>query len=536
MSPFQYLPKTRVTFVKLDKSLLSNIRTDQAQLLLEETTLPTDDLSRDRPTQNFSTLTGDDLAGENALAGGARSHNMAPVSHLKVGQKLAIGSCALLILSMCVFWLVTNQTIENILRQQADSLGNALARQTAILATELVLANDLISMNVLLSQLTRDTAISQAAILSIDDQVIAISGASLSAPDEAQSGSADLFGSYVAPIALQDSLAGYVRIHLDQRYIDQGVTRNFLFMLIALVLLVLTGISVTLALAQHFVTFPLRMLIASMHSVRRGEPEPCPYGERGDEVGALIRNYNRLIYDLEDPEIRQAVFGEEPEPAAIAQTPPAYGRPGTTVVSVLHLSISNYRSALHEHDPVETVELINTYYFYIHKVAQLYNGNIEKCAGDEILLTFGTVQSDDDHSFHAVCAALLFLQLASTLGRELEAQSLPSLQFRAGLHCGELLTGIISSLEQKSYTVAGENLELTRQICHEGPIGTLLISESVYLQAEAQSRLITEEFNEIVDDTTGEFIKTWLVDEPMANYKALLSRQVEHLLAQEMNV
>ena len=63
-----------------------------------------------------------------------------------------------------------------------------------------------------------------------------------------------------------------------------------------------------------------------------------------------------------------------------------------------------------------------------------------------------------------------------------------------------------------------------------------MISESVYLQAEAQSRLITEEFNEIVDDTTGKFIKTWLVDEPMANYKALLSRQVEHLLAQEMNV
>ncbi len=474
-----------------------------------------------------------------AAAGEARSHYSQPVSQLRVGQKLAIASCILLILSMCVFWLVTNQTTENILRQQADSLGNTLARQTAILATELVLANDLISMNVLLSQLTRDAAISQAAILSIDDQVIAISGAALSDPDGAQTGNTDLFGSYVAPIALQDSLAGYVRIHLDQRYIEQGVTRNFLFMLIALLLLALTGISVTLALAQHFVTFPLRMLSASIHSVRRGEPEPCPYGERGDEVGALIRNYNRLIYDLEDPETRQAIFGDEPEPSAVAQTPPAYQKPGSTVVSILHLNISNYRSALHQHDPVETVELINTYYFYIHKVAQLYNGNLEKCAGDEILLTFGAAQSDEDHSFHAICAALLFLQLADTLGRELEAQALPSLQFRAGLHCGELLTGVISSLEQKNYTVAGENLALARQICEEGPIGTLLISEAVYVQADAGNRLITEEFNEIVEDTahtTGEFIKTWLVDEPMANYKALLSRQVEHLLAQEMVV
>ncbi|MDO8272100.1 MAG: adenylate/guanylate cyclase domain-containing protein [Gammaproteobacteria bacterium] len=492
-------------------------------------------MSSDRHAQNSSALADEELSG-GSIAGGARSHHVQPVSHLRVGQKLAIASCVLMILSMCVFWLVTNQTTENILRQQADSLGNSLARQTAILATELVLANDLISMNVLLSQLTREAAISQAAILSIDDQVIAISGAAVSDPDGAQTSRTDLFGSYVAPIALQDSLAGYVRIHLDQRYIEQGVTRNFLFMLIALLLLALTGISVTLALAQHFVTFPLRMLSASMHSVRRGEPEPCPYGERGDEVGALIRNYNRLIYDLEDPETRQAIFGEEPEPIAIAQTPPAYRKPGSTIVSILHLNISNYRSALHQHDPVETVELINTYYFYIHKVAQLYNGNIEKCAGDEILLTFGAAQSDEDHSFHAVCAALLFLQLADTLSRELEAQSLPSLQFRAGLHCGELLTGVISSLEQKSYTVAGENLALARQICEEGPIGTLLISEAVYVQADADNRLITEEFNEIVDDTTGEFIKTWLVDEPMANYKSLLSRQVEHLLAQEMDV
>ena len=499
--------------------------------------MQTDNISTKRPARDFSALADEERSG-GSIAGGARSHSYysQPVSQLRVGQKLAIASCVLMILSMCVFWLVTNQTTENILRQQADSLGNSLARQTAILATELVLANDLISMNVLLSQLTREAAISQAAILSIDDQVIAISGAAVSDPDGAQTSRTDLFGSYVAPIALQDSLAGYVRIHLDQRYIEQGVTRNFLFMLIALLLLALTGISVTLALAQHFVTFPLRMLSASMHSVRRGEPEPCPYGERGDEVGALIRNYNRLIYDLEDAETRQAIFGEEPEPTAIAQTPPAYRKPGSTIVSILHLNISNYRSALHQHDPVETVELINTYYFYIHKVAQLYNGNIEKCAGDEILLTFGAAQSDEDHSFHAVCAALLFLQLADTLSRELEAQSLPSLQFRAGLHCGELLTGVISSLEQKSYTVAGENLALARQICEEGPIGTLLISEAVYVQADADNRLITEEFNEIVDDTTGEFIKTWLVDEPMANYKSLLSRQVEHLLAQEMDV
>ncbi len=457
-------------------------------------------------------------------------------SQLKIGPNLAICSSILLVLSMCVFWLVTNQTTENILRQQADSLGNTLARQTAILATELVLANDLISMNVLLNQLTREEAIAQVAILSIDDQVIAISGTSMSTPGGEPRRQTDLFGSYVAPIALQDSLAGYVRINLDQRYIEQGVTRNFMFMLISLVLLILTAVCVTLALAQHFIGFPVRMLIASIQGVRRGELEASPFGERSDEVGMLVRHYNRLVYDLDDPETRQAMFGDEQEEQSVRQSPPIYRKPGSTTVSILHLNISNYRTALNQQEPVETVELLNTYYFYIHKVTELYNGNIEKCAGDEILITFGAAQTDEEHCFHAVCAALLFLELTRSLGRELEAHSLASLHFRAGLHCGDLLTGVLSSLDQRTYTVAGENIALTRQLCEEGPIGTLIISEEAFIRSEADSRLITEEFNEIVNESCGDFIKTWIVEEAMVNYKALINRQVEHLLSQEMSV
>jgi uncharacterized membrane protein affecting hemolysin expression/class 3 adenylate cyclase len=451
-------------------------------------------------------------------------------SQMRIGTRLALVVSILLILSMCVFWLVTNQTTENILRRQADSLGSTLARQTAILVTELVLANDLISMNVLLNQLTRDDAIAEVAVLSIDDQIIAISGQARGSAE-----GAGIFGSYVAPISLRDSLAGYVRVNLDQRYIEEGVSRNFIFMLVALLLLILTGISVIVAIAQHYIGFPLRMLAASIQSVRRGEPEPSLLGERGDEIGSVIRQYNRLIYELEDEDTRQIIFGPETEiPAASPPTPIEYRRPGSTFVSILHINISNYRGALRECETEETVELLNTYYYYIHKVTQLYNGNIEKCAGDEIIITFGAAQSDQEHCFHAVCAALLFLEVSGTLARELEAQKLATLHFKAGLHCGELLTGVLASLEKKTYTVAGENLALARQICTESPTDNLLISEAAYLLADAESRFYTEEFTGVLDDSNGELIRTWVVDEPMTNYKNLLSRQAEQLLTQEM--
>jgi uncharacterized membrane protein affecting hemolysin expression/class 3 adenylate cyclase len=454
---------------------------------------------------------------------------------LKIGQRLALTTSILLILAMCTFWLVSNKTTESILRQQADSLGTSLARQTSILVTELVLANDLISMNVLLNQLTREAAVAQAAILSIDDQIIAISDSSIAGGPDRASGQTDLFGSYVAPIALQDSLAGYVRINLDQRYIEQGVTRNFLFLLAALTLLIATAVSVSFALAQYYISLPLASLRVSIRQLRGGEVSPASFGERGDEVGAVVRQYNRLLYELEDPALRREIFAEdEADITSQANSPGLYRRPGSTFVSILSINISNYLEVLESQDDIDTVELLNTFYFYVHKVSDLYNGNVEACTGDDILITFGASKSDEDHSFQAICAALLFLEIASTIGRELAAQALVAPQFKAGLHCGELLTGILSSLDRQHYTVAGGNVDLSRLICAKAESGELVISDDAYHQADADDRLIASKLSEMQAANSRSPTQIWRIEEPMDNYKALLHRQVEHLLSQEI--
>lgn len=129
--------------------------------------------------------------------------------------------CGLVLVGMAMVWLVSHFTTRYQLEQQTDSLGATLANQTALLATELVLSNDLISLNVLLTELTRSPAVSQAAVFTVDDQVLAISGPSASRDPGRGSGRT---GSYAAPIALQDSVAGYVRVYLDQQQMSDGGT------------------------------------------------------------------------------------------------------------------------------------------------------------------------------------------------------------------------------------------------------------------------------------------------------------------------
>ena len=60
----------------------------------------------------------------------------------QISRKFTFAICLLLILAMCIFWLISSFNTQNLLRQQADGLGQSLAHQTAAQLTELILAND----------------------------------------------------------------------------------------------------------------------------------------------------------------------------------------------------------------------------------------------------------------------------------------------------------------------------------------------------------------------------------------------------------
>jgi uncharacterized membrane protein affecting hemolysin expression len=155
--------------------------------------------------------------------------------------------CGLVLTGMVMVWLVSHFTSRYQLEQQTDSLGATLANQTALLATELVLSNDLISLNVLLTELTRSPALAQAAVFTVDDQVLAIAGPSAARNPQRELGLAD---SFVAPIALQDSVAGYVRVYLDPQQMRGGDSSTAWMIPVAMTLMLVLTATVMTAI-QH---------------------------------------------------------------------------------------------------------------------------------------------------------------------------------------------------------------------------------------------------------------------------------------------
>lgn len=69
----------------------------------------------------------------------------------------------------CVMGLQFKQAMH----EQADALGQSLTTQTATSATELLVSNDILSLNVLLNNLTKNPLVAHAAIYSVDNRILA---------------------------------------------------------------------------------------------------------------------------------------------------------------------------------------------------------------------------------------------------------------------------------------------------------------------------------------------------------------------------
>src|SRR5690554_1549738 len=213
---------------------------------------------------------------------------------MAIKHKIAVSFSLLLILVLAAFWLSLKLQLEQTLAQQTDTLGGILAKQTADSVTELVLANDLLGLKVVLGQLAQEPGVASVTIADVDGLVLASTTTTspLNQPDETR---------YVAPITLQGALAGNVFLSLDEDLLSNPVARpDTLFYLIIAAGLVLVTATAH-ALAAHFTAPLLELLQATDDDDGNEAPEVTV--TRNDEFGLLQQRFADLLYrqrELED--------------------------------------------------------------------------------------------------------------------------------------------------------------------------------------------------------------------------------------------
>lgn len=398
--------------------------------------------------------------------------------------RIASHSLLLVALALVIYAWVMGMQFKQAMQQQADALGQSLTVQTAASATELLVSNDILSLNVLLSNLVKNPLVAHAAIYSVDNRILAEAG---SRPSQGLLG--DTEGLYSTPITFQEVIAGQLRISLDMQQFQQPMTISLQSMgLLSLILLAL-ALSLSLRLGRYIST-PLLQLRLWL----RDPDDPAPGAGRQDEIGDLARQLQaRLVPEkpavvapavADDFADEQAFYVDEPaEPEFRAadlhepdfdeqagdyreqdELPPRHlaeddpfadlrpvedsaplaaaaadfaETPASAPVLSAVLAIQLGAQEQLRHLPrSRLLELLQRYRDCLEQAAALYQGKLYTLNDGSSLMLFSSAHSGEDYLTHALCCGELMRALGHALQIEV-ADSGITLQLQLGLTCSD---------------------------------------------------------------------------------------------------
>tara|TARA_R100001244_G_scaffold10690_9_gene12680 strand:- start:410 stop:1936 length:1527 start_codon:yes stop_codon:yes gene_type:complete len=400
--------------------------------------------------------------------------------------RIASHSLLLVALALVIYAWVIGMQFKQAMEQQAEALGTSLITQTASSATELLVSNDILSLNVLLNNLVKNPLVAHAAIYSVDNRILAEAG---SRPSKSMLGETE--GLYSTPITFQEVIAGQLRISLDMRQFQQPMTISLQSMGILSLILLALALSLSMRLGRHIST-PLLQLRVWL----RDPDDPAPGAGRQDEIGDLARQLQaRLVPQKPEPEPEtEDAYDEQDEtdyPHTLADDEPTFemrdlhderfddlGEDEQTTQRQSHFSdpqehdpFADLRddstalmpvAAPAPHEPQQSavlaiqlgaqeqlrrlprmrlLDLLQRYRDCLNQASALYQGELHTLNDGSSLMLFHRQDSGEDYLTHAMCCGELMRALGHALQIEV-ADSGITLQLQLGLTQGEDLLGM----------------------------------------------------------------------------------------------
>jgi adenylate cyclase len=182
-------------------------------------------------------------------------------------------------------------------------------------------------------------------------------------------------------------------------------------------------------------------------------------------VDELFRSYvgPRLAARLEDRPDLAALGGVERE------------------VTVLFADLAGFTSFASGRDPAEVILMLNSYWSVaVPAVAEREGGQIERFAGDAIMVLFNALDDQPDHPARAARAALAMRDAAERLAAGRPAWP----RFRVGVHTGRAAVGNVGAGTQRSFAAIGETTNLAARLQAAAEPGQVMISDTTYRRLE----------------------------------------------------
>ena len=198
--------------------------------------------------------------------------------------------------------------------------------------------------------------------------------------------------------------------------------------------------------------------------------------------GSAARDLSRFVPE----EVAQKVLSSE-EGATT-------GKGEVNDCTILFTDIEGFTAISETLKPEQLIEALNRYFSMIAEPISRHGGVISQFQGDAVLATFNVPRADSDHAANAVRAALDIQKALDGV----EFGDGIAFNTRVGINTGPVVGGLVGSGNQVSYTVHGDNVNLTARLEQlNKDYGTRVIVSQSTLDAIGESEFDFYEIGEV---------------------------------------
>jgi adenylate cyclase len=133
-------------------------------------------------------------------------------------------------------------------------------------------------------------------------------------------------------------------------------------------------------------------------------------------------------------------------------------------VTVLFADLRGFTAISDRLDPAQVVTLLNGYFECMTEAIAARHGRVTELIGDGLLALFGALEPNPWQARDAVLAALDMRAALERYNGQLRAQFLPELRFGIGIHCGEVMAGVIGNEGLSKFSVVGDPINVASRV------------------------------------------------------------------------
>lgn len=409
--------------------------------------------------------------------------------------QMLLAMSLVLCLSTGVLWGYLQLNFSQLMQKQIDTFAHTITQQAANSAAEMLMADDYLALSYMLENLVRtsDNILSISIQDDANNTVALALGTSLVEHNYAIDDKTSI--EYQADVIFHEVKAGSIQLSLNNSAISDSLTNTLRALGIIFIGIVFFAIVSSIIIAKRL-THSLKQLQATTLQVAEGNLHPTLPKTYNNEVGDLVKSFEHMLQGLRDKESIEQKFSSfisKDIAKDILSDLKLDKKPLKHVTgSVLFVDIVGFTQLSESESPEKIAEALNQYYSLLHQVSKIYWGSVDNFIGDGAMLTFGVHVDDPKHSINAICAAQIFIRLSKALNLHRLKNDLPELNFRLGLHCGDMLAGAIGDKERMQFTISGDTVNVAARLCDLASPNKLLISESLYQHPACQALIVTE--------------------------------------------